>query len=196
MVNVNQTQDLLHKHFATDGKVTVDPETGTVHVQGNVAARMLIDSERLPVQFSVVEGDFLLGKQDKLTSLAGSPQIVNGDYKVGGEFTSLEGAPRIVSGVFAALSPHLASLAHLPSQMSMLRLSMTPQLPLLRLLEIPYQETTIMVGYPVSLGGVSGQSTQAIMIIERYRRLKKGKAFMLNCANDLKQAGFAGNARW
>lgn len=188
MVDMSQIEQHLQKHFTVEGTYDIDAHTGEVHVQGNVIAKIHA-MDRLPVQFGKVTGKFQLGKQPNLMSLEGSPTYVGGDYYLKGElFTSLKGAPNFVGRVFRASSPQLGSLDHLPTQGSGDYLIMyTPTLPLLRLVLARHVHWGVYVKY-----GDGGYN--AFRIMDKY--VGKGKSAVLNCANELKKAGFARNARW
>lgn len=187
MVNVQQINQMLSKHFIIWGKVVIHPESGVVDVHGTVEAKE--DSlTHMPVQFGRVH-TFNLRRQPRLTSLAGSPVHVTGDYKVkSNAITNCQGAPLYVGGHCWISGANLSDLAHLPMQGARsFTILWTPKLPLLRLLDAHDVNWGNYVGY--------GEKTQAVRnIMDKY--VGKGKQYMLNCALELKQAGFLGNAKW
>lgn len=188
MVDKENTWQLTRRYFVLGGSITINDQN-QVSVSGNVTAREEMD--QLPVQFDHVAGYFKLGQQTKLTSLVGCPTSVTGNFYCKAPLlTSLQGAPVKVDGVFACSSYHLQSLEHLPMQGSRRYVLLwTPHLPLLRLLDA--REVTF--GYPVGHGGMEA-GIRAANIIRKY--LGEGKKVMLNCALELKKAGFVENARW
>lgn len=179
---------------------------------------------RLPVHFGHVKGDFLCDN-GHLISLKGAPHLVDGDFlctnsklkslkgapeRVGGTFncyanrltslkgspvhvgrsfwcdynqlTSLLGAPDHVGGSVYAVNNPLKSLEGAPTHVQLIfEVTWDPALPLLRLLAY-------------SQARVSGAPAQVEQIISKYAG--QGKAAALNCALELKQAGYAENAKW
>ena len=198
MVDVNQ---LLNNHFKITGDITIDPDTGVVDVDGDVKLRSQLS--QLPVQFGHVDGRFDCSK-NKLTSLQGAPLHVGGTFycgdnqlttlqgapvHVGNSFscsynplTTLEGAPSHVGGDFLCYSYKLTSLQGAPGHVGdAFYCTYNKQLPLLRL--IMYKSIRIW------------DAPDAVMII-MFKYAGKGKTHMLNFAMELKQAGYAGNAKW
>ena len=188
MVNVEQIENVVHNKFLITGHIHVDDKTGVVNVQGSVAARE--DSlDEIPVQFGQVTGDFNLRRQPRLSSLVGSPVHVTGEYKVkSNAITNCEGAPLYVGHHCWISGANLKSLEHLPMQGARsFTILWTPRIPLLRLLDAHEVSWGNYVGY--------GAQTQAVReIMSKY--VGKGKSFILNCALELKKAGYTGNARW
>lgn len=151
----------------------------------------------------VVHGDFIC-KNNGLTSLQGGPeQVVSYDCSQN-NLTSLVGCPDIpgyldcsqnklqdlstcpaAKLVYAYDNP-IKTFSNLPSHIDHLGVTTTPTLPLLGLLNVPkvemWEETT-------------GEFLEDLAtIINKYGG--QGKAAMLSCALELKQAGYAGNAKW
>jgi hypothetical protein len=188
MVNVEQITNLVKSKFLITGHIHVDDKTGVVNVQGSVAARE--DSlDEIPVQFGQVTGDFNLRRQPRINSLVGSPRHVGRMYKIkSDQLTTLNGAPEFVGYHCWISGQNLSDLAHLPIQGARsFTILWAPKLPLLRLLDAHEVSWGNYVGY--------GAQTQAVReIMNKY--VGKGKSFILNCANELKQVGFVENARW
>lgn len=179
---------------------------------------------RLPVNFGHVTGDFLC-ENERMVSLKGSPHLVDGSfYCTNSKLTSLKGAPKRVGGTFNCYNNRLKTLKGAPvhvgddfwcgyNQLTSLlgapdhvggsvyaegnplkslegapthvrlifEVTWDPALPLLR--SLAYSQAR-----------VSGAPAQVEQIISKYAG--QGKAAALNCALELKQAGFEGNARW
>ena len=180
MVDVKEIRKLLKNHFTTTGKVTIDPASGVVHVAGNV--RLKSQLSQLPVQFGHVDGEFHCQSKN-LTSLQSAPLHVGGDFYCGGnQLTTLQGAPDHVGGDFYCADNPLMSLQGAPDHVGVdFVCTYDDQLPLLRL--IMYKSIRIW------------DAPDAVMII-MFKYAGKGKTHMLNCALELKQAGYAGNAKW
>lgn len=151
----------------------------------------------------VVHGDFIC-KNNGLTSLQGGPeQVVSYDCSQN-NLTHLVGCPDNTgwldcsqnklqdlstcppAGVVYAYDNPIKTFSNLPSHIKQLGVTTTPTLPLLGLLNVPkvgiWEETT-------------GEFLEDLAtIFNKYGG--QGKAAMLSCALELKQAGYAGNARW
>lgn len=187
MVNVQEINQLLNKYFIIQGKVVIDPESGVVDAHGTVEAKE--DSlTHIPVQFGRVH-TFNLRRQPRLSTLLGSPHHVGGGYKVKSNvITDCEGAPVYVGAHCWISGENLISLEHLPMQGARsFTIMWTPQIRLLRLLD----------AHDVQWGNyvVYGEKTQTVRIIMN-KYVGKGKTHMLNCAQELKKAGFVENAAW
>lgn len=174
-----------------EGEYRIDGHTGEIHAKRDVIAK-ITTMKKIPVKFGRVYGKFYLGKQPQLESLEGSPTWVSGDYQLKSEIlTSLKGAPEYVQGVFRVGSPMLESLEYLPTQGSRSHLIMyTPTLPLLRLVNA----RRVQWGFYRQYNDIDDSGWIATRIMTKY--LGKGKAVVLNCALELKKAGFVENARW
>jgi hypothetical protein len=206
MVDINEINRMLKQFFITSRYVSINPQTGVVDSDEHVAARGHIPFATLPVQFGIVDGDFELGRQNSLINLKGSPQVVSGNYIAKGTFATLEGAPRHVSGKFVAVSNQLISLEHLPTFAKELRLNITPQLPLLKLLT--HQVRLLTWGYPVEFGdAVNRNQRELTQIIRKYLGSSRAAAFkaareIINKGEQLQQEQnldhnpFERNARW
>jgi hypothetical protein len=168
-------------------------DSGLIHVQGDVEDREIFPGPHLPVQFGKVDGDFNLGVQDHLKDLQGSPHSVSGEFFVlAKNLTHLTGAPEHVGNRCVMRSNQLRSLEHLPKTAQVLRINISPTLPLLRLTERSY---SIVWGFPVSVGGTGNPLLKkATDIINKY--VGTGRAGALQAAAELARAGCKGNARW
>jgi hypothetical protein len=204
MVNVNEIHELLKTHFSISGHAHIDPESGVVNITGDIYLKDTLHVTQLPVQFGVVTGLFDCS-QNKLELLKGAPHHVEGSFwcnhnslnslhhaprHVGYDFmchhnselTSLHGAPDHVGGNFYCSQNPLTNLEGSPRTLEgTYVVTYHDQMPLLRL--INYQSVTILRA-PV----------QVTIIINKY--VGKGKSHILLCSNELKQAGYSGNAAW
>lgn len=151
-----------------------------IQVQGNV--RLHKDVRELPHVFTEVDGEFYASFRG-LISLMGFPRIVRGGvYVADNHLINLKGAPRHVGGEFKISDNPLTSLVGFPSHVDQtVIVSYDVNLPMLRLIQASHLK---IYDAPFLLEG----------ILNKYAG--KGKAFMLNCALELKQAGFEGNAAW
>lgn len=138
---------------------------------------------QLPIQFDVVEGKFWIPNAG-LTTLQGSPDQVSGSFKAhGNKLTTLAHGPTHVGKDYQIYGNPLKDLVGFPTHVGGdCFITYHKQLPLLRLLVV--QGELHVFKAPVIV--------QEIM--NKY--VGKGKTYMLNCARDLKQAGFVGNATW
>jgi hypothetical protein len=181
MVDVTKINQLLKKHFRISGKVNVDLITGMVDVDGSVELKSQLT--KLPIRFGQVSGDFDCSLS-KLKSLEGAPDSVGKNFYCRyNQLKSLEGAPDSVGEHFWCSNNKLASLNGAPTSVGgEFWVDYTESLPLLRLLQ--YNNIRLHKWAPNAV----------ITIMNKYAGT--GKAFMLNCALELKQAGFEGNAAW
>ena len=206
MVDEQKILKKLYKYFWLSETPTVDPQTGQVSVMGDVF--MERQSPRIPVQFHHVSGKFHC--QDMgLTSLVGSPRIVDHDFQCQkNQLTSLKGAPDHVGKDFWCHENKLTNLVHMPSHVGgdfwcirnpLISLDgwdspmggeffceYYPNLPLLRTIQA--QKVDISFIYQ------RRPPAEVQKILNKYAG--KGKTHMLNCALELKKAGYEGNARW
>lgn len=182
MVNIEEIQKLLKKHFTTKKKVTIDPQSGAVSVVGDVLLKGSIKVNHLPVTFDRVGGDFFC-EYNQLQILTGVPHTVQGNFHCEhNQLTSLQGAPNHVGGGFIAFDNNLLSLDGLPSHIGgAFQLNWNDKLPLLRCLALNH---VMLVRAPDVVS----------QIMNKY--MGQGKTVMLNCALELKQAGYEGNAKW
>jgi hypothetical protein len=180
MVDVQEIQKLLNKHFKITGMVTIDPITGVVDVDGEVALRSTIT--QLPVKFGQVRGSFDCSSK-QLTTLDGSPSHVGQDFDCSNNLLStLEGAPDHVGRDFYSLNLALSTLDHLPSLVgSGFWISYSRSLPLLRLLQY---NNNALIGAPEGVD----------QILTKYAGT--GKKGMLGAGVELAKLGYKENARW
>lgn len=201
MVDVPTIQQLLRDHFDVYGTATIDPETGTVDVEGRVILAKPL--RKFPVQFGQVSGNFsctecglesLQGaphtvglsfgcSKNRLMSLEGAPKWVGGGFFcANNQLTNLVGAPDHVGGSMQVNSNPLISLEGMPSELTGgIWLEYGRYLPLLRLLS-----TT---GFVMSFA-----PDQVKEILNKYKG--EGKAGAIKAAAELVKAGFKGNAKW
>jgi hypothetical protein len=192
MVDVEQINREFKLFFRVLGPWEID-HTGLINVQGAVDARDTLPGPHLPVQFGFVQNHFDLNQQDNLLDLQGAPHTVGGEFFVKApEMTHLTGAPRRVGGRCVLRSQSLKSLEHLPESCHLLRIDMSPTLPLLRLTETTYP---IQWGYPIAHGASGNPKLKlAADIIGKYRGT--GKSGAIKAAAELIKAGCKENARW
>lgn len=164
--------------------IIMNSETGayTVH---NADVTLRKDHHMMPLKFDHVSHSFFAVNMG-LTSLVGSPSHVGGAFSVNhNDLTSLVGAPDHV-GSYMVISKNLKlkSLEHLPSYIQgILHLDYKYDMPLLRTL--------------VAKGGVDfGKWAPEPVIQIMNKHAGQGKSHILNCALELKQAGYVENARW
>jgi hypothetical protein len=121
MVNKEEIAQELHAHFqnANTNQPLDDyddyeiDQNGLVHVHTDIQSVAPSISGQLPVQFSVVDGDFLIRKM-KLTSLVGAPTHVEGIFDCSHNLlTSLEHAPKTCADLLCQEN-QLTSLSHAP----------------------------------------------------------------------------------
>jgi hypothetical protein len=209
MVDIQQIEHLLNKHLDINGPYKIDNQSGIVDVTGSV--RLLnTHVNKLPVKFGKVTRNFSCGNRN-LTSLEGAPHWVGGSFFCDNNaLKSLEYAPGHVEVDFVCESNLLTDLTHMPAFVGAafwcydnplhslngfdahvhvggeFWCTYTSDLPLLRCLQvtglITLSDHTVIAPPPVS------------DILDKYQPL--GKKGMLNCANELKQAGYSRNARW
>jgi hypothetical protein len=181
MVDVQEIQKLLAKHFEIDGKISIDPMTGSVNVLGSVTLRS-IKVTQLPVRFGRVDGSFDCG-YNQLATLDGVPGYVDGDFHCyNNQLKTLEGAPGHVGGSFYCENNKLTSLEGAPGHVGGdFWCSYHASLPLLRLLQ--YKKVEIHD---------APRSVENIMT----KYAGTGKRGMLGAGVELTKAGFKENARW
>lgn len=185
----DEARNFLFTHCMTPEirikKVSLDSQ-GRVDVVGTVyflepAQRGTI-THQLPMRFGHIDGSFI-ARSLKLTSLEGAPHTVNGEFTAqSNQLTSLAHGPVHVKELYVVNHNPLKSLEGFPEHLGR-EFSFTyhDQLPLLRALTAP---------------GIWPEPDQVELehIFKKY--MHKGKSAALNCALELKQAGYAGNARW
>jgi hypothetical protein len=123
---------------------------------------------------------------NELTTLDHAPSRVNGYFFcMGNQLTSLQGAPRVVMGELRCWRNKFQSLEGVPEEIQgSIWLDVSDQLPMLKLLAVQGL-TEVVIGVRIN---------KMADILNKY--VGKGKHHMLNCALELKQAEFVGNARW
>jgi hypothetical protein len=146
----------------------------------------------LPIKFGRVTG-FINLKNSGLTTLTGSPEIVEDVFNVSNNrLTSLEGGPKKVRALIAKTNP-LTSLDGLPSVTHYYCFSVTRNLPLLRLVNIPKHIDLELEDW---FNTQPNWLDDLMKIIEDYRDQKPQKKEILACQQDLINKGFGGNAGW
>ncbi len=192
MVDKTEIDRAFRVYFRVLGTYEIDDQ-GYISVKGDVDAREDFPGPHLPVNFGRVDGNFDLEVQDHLTDLQGAPHTVTGEFFViSNNLTDLTGAPSYVGARCVIRSQQLRSLAHLPSHCSVLRINVSPTLPLLRLTE---REYPIQWGYLTKHGGSGNpQLRAATYIMNKY--MGTGRAGAIQAAVELVKAGCKGNARW
>ena len=195
----------LRRFFVCNlSQITIDDQ-GLVSCSGNVelTARLA----RLPVQFDRIEGWFKVSKTG-LTTLVGCPRFVRDTFDCNSNpITSWEGAPRVVlNTVFAQLcqitnlkgAPQcyslfvdrnpLTALEGIPKDLQMVTLSYDPHLPMLQALAA--QKISISTTSQFARAGETCEE-----ILNKYAgTIDPGD--ILNCRDELVDAGFEGNAEW
>lgn len=180
-----QVWDALFTYFKITGDVEILPDH-TVNVQGTVSLRRSnpLPDHVLPVQFGEVDNIYLDSAQ--LKSCIGLPTLVRDSIWLhGNPIESLEGAPTHVGKYMGLAKTRLKNLNHLPDHIGTLALDYDPHMPLLRSLNAHVIVWPNILAKPPS---------QVQDILNKYAGQSKSGA--LNCALELKQAGFGSNARW
>jgi hypothetical protein len=213
-VTSTSESEMIHKFkrdFFTNNlrHMQLNAQTGRLDVHAQRV--MLLHKGAISVPLGKIEGDFtcegceltslqnapeqVTGSfwchKNKLTSLQGGPHTVGGNYFCGwNQLSDLQGAPTDFTGLFVAgwqKSPGLTSVQGFPSHARAITLSWQPQLTLLRLIEYAGNlEITETHNHERMYGLMD--------VLEKYKG--KGKSHILLCSNELKKAGFKGNARW
>lgn len=191
MVNVKTISKLLEEHFDIDGGYKID-SLNLVHVKGDVyfSNNKL---EKMPVQFGTIKGGLIINDSN-ITTLEGSPKLLSGGLTVHNcmNLTTCVGAPEQVNGFVHISKCPLKSLEGFPSICKSSKVDFSFDLPVLRLLQ-PTQGT----GFYLNNEDEQEEAAEIVLNILRDPRwMGKGKSAALNCALELKKAGYAGNARW
>jgi hypothetical protein len=202
MVDVEKIQQLLAKHFEIDGKISVDPKTGSVDVLGSVTLRS-IEVTQLPVRFGHVGGSFDC-RNNQLKTLEGAPGYVSGDFLCyNNQLKTLEGAPGHVGGSFTCHYNQLTSLGGAPGHVGRSFFCNSNQLKTLD-------------GAPGHVGGgfwCSYHPSLPVLRLLQYKKVKihdapwsvenimtkyagTGKRGMLAAGVALTKTGYKLNARW
>lgn len=225
MMNREQIEQTVRDNFKFVGSVQLTVDThGVVNVEGSLQLRNK-KLQQIPVQFGTVTGSFEI-TSSAIHSLQGCPRVVLGTFSCDGcnNLTSLEGGPQTVHGYydcqFSSLTSlkgcatrvdrmldvrhnPLTSLEGLTPGVTQIRLNWDPQLPLLRVLELPE-------GFQIPAPGQQSwdrTSQPWEKILEPY--MGQGRAGAINAAIDLIREGkkiqkqqdlsenpFKKNARW
>jgi hypothetical protein len=210
---IARIHNLMKEYFFYDTgfKVTAD---GKVDVVGNIEMKDSLDNQ-MPVQFGLIAGNLnisycalksLAGCGDQITGvlnasnnlirdLVGAPEQVGSIILNGNRLTNLQGAPQQVRDTMRLMDTDLHSLEGLPTQAGAVHkivITYAEHLPMLRLL------VADQVVVKKSGGGYSRlESEQPLQnILNDERWAGKGKSHMLQCANELKKAGYVANAAW
>lgn len=180
MIAVDEIQYALKDYFKIDGSYTIDPHTHLVSVNGHVS--LVKVTNHIPVKFDHVSGDFYCNDRN-LTSLVGSPRYVGGSFVCGfNQLKGLTGAPVHVGGDFLFTRNPLESLERAPDHVGgQFFFTWNYKLPLLRCLRYKKIKMNVAPDEPKQ-------------ILNKYAG--QGKAAALNCALELKKAGYPENARW
>lgn len=207
--------DILYENFwiKNEHEVIIDPQ-GLIIKASEVEVRLGGESiNEIPVPFLEVTGDFICSNVG-LTTLKNAPKRVSGHFHVQGnklqslehgpyhvgnqycchnnQLTNLTGAPKHSVLYLEAINNPLTSLEGLPPNIQLLILSnnATMDLPLLRCL-------TVQARVAVAKYNQDRDWDQKLNdILNDVRWAGQGKAGVLNCALELKKAGYGGNARW
>lgn len=180
---LDQIRNYLWLHSIDDQtalQVLVDDTTHpqSIQVEGHVRLHKTVS--QLPYVFTQVH--FISTHRD-LTTLVRFPRKVGRDLYLGGnQLTDLTGAPDQVGGSITMVDNPLSSLVGFPPLVGdTVRITWQRDLPLLRLIQAPLI--------------VIWDAPDAVEeILNKYAG--KGKSHMLNCAMELKKAGYVGNAAW
>lgn len=180
-----QVMRTLEEWFRVNGSYKIHEDL-SVSVQGTVTplnrSRMFPD-RKLPVQFHTVTNMYVDNMD--LISCEGMPHTVEKIWLNHNPIQSLEGGPTHVGEYFNITFTQLANLDHFPDHTGAVSLDYDAQMPLLRCLNADKIYWPNMFKTPPQ---------QLQDIFNKYAG--EGKKAMLNCALELKKAGFAGNARW
>jgi hypothetical protein len=182
---------LLSDHFSVFGEMTI--RDGVVDVKGHVYFRDN-DLEQMPVQFGTIDGDLVI-EDSSIKTLRGAPHVVKGGVNIKDchHLTSCVHGPSVVGGFVHIFRCPLRSLEGFPTRCTHAIVDYDHDLPLLRLL----QATRSVEFYVSDFDETKEQAANILEpIMNNTRWLGKGKQGMLNCALEMKKAGFAGNARW
>ncbi len=184
MVDEEQVWALYEEYFdigrqqIESGAVTVS-EDGAVSVKTSVF--LMKRTSKIPIKLNKVSGNFY-ADDNELTTLENFPSWVMSDLDLReNQLTNLKGGPKHVGGnLFITRNP-LVSLEGFPEVVEgQVRLTWHENLPLLRTL---VSSNIVVYGKP-----------RVGVILNKYAG--QGKAGAFDCRQELKKAGFEGNARW
>lgn len=188
MVDVESIYQILDTQFKINGDYNVTP-TGVVNVDGSVTLEHKA-FKQMPVKFGTVTEHFRFKHLNALETLEGAPEKVQTFSVVHcPRLTSLVGAPKEVF-VFESTVCDFRDLMGFPESCEWAHLDYEINLPVLRLLQV--SSKTHFWGSELS----KGASLEVQNILNDPQWKGKGKSGMLNCALELKKAGFGGNAKW
>jgi hypothetical protein len=213
MMNKEQIAKLVTDNFkiSNDGGFDVDDE-GVVHVTAQFIRISNRKLTQIPVQFGTVSGSFVV-TSSAIHSLQGCPRVVMGTFSCDGcmNITSLEGGPQTVHEYYDCAynsltslkgcattvrrmldvrNNPLTSLEGLTPGVAQIRLNWDPDLPLLRVLELP---EGFQIPSPDQQPWDRSEPPWE-KILEPYAG--SGKKGALAAAAELIRAGYKGNARW
>jgi hypothetical protein len=187
-----QAWDIVEKYAHTMTyvqHVTLDSQ-GLVNIQGDVTFREPPFKgdrilHRLPMRFGKISGSFV-ARNLELITLEGAPHTVTNTFNVGSnKLTDLTNGPKVALGIYQVGNNPLISLKGLPEQgVHHFYCGYTSDLPLLRLVQVN----------GASLYHPEDAHVPIMRIVKKY--VGKGKGAVLNFALELKQAGYAENAKW
>lgn len=188
MVDKQSIYQILDTQFRINGDYNIT-DTGVVNVDGSVTLEYNT-FKQMPVKFGTVTEHFRVHHLNALETLEGAPEKVQ-TFSVlhCPRLTSLVGAPKQVF-VFESTVCDFRDLVGFPASCEWAFLDYEINLPVLRLLQV--SSKTRFWGSDLSRG--APLEVQNILNDERWKGT--GKSGMLNCALELKKAGYAGNARW
>lgn len=179
-----EIKDLLDKHCVRSPIQSWDVDAqNRINVQGSVILTHVHPRKpHLPLSFGTISGNFV-AKGMYLHTLEGAPHHVGGTFNVAdSKLTNLKGAPSHVGDILNVGRNPLTSLEGFPAHVEdAFIFDYDPELPLLRAM-------TAAKLWP------NPDQEKLEQIFLKYAH--KGKAVVLNLALELKQAGFAGNAKW
>lgn len=139
----------------------------------------------------LIRGDFEAEQNGYLTQLDCANCVVMRDLDVQEcNLTSLANCAQVTQGLWAKDNPHLEDLQGIPACKELF-ISYRPNLALLRALVVANINVRNMTPH---FPDRPDAPAQLRTILRKYAG--KGKSAMLNCALDLKKAGFGSNARW
>jgi hypothetical protein len=194
VTTIHDVHKLIREYYTIYGRYTVNEQDLTVRVDGHV---ILSKSRPDPgIVFSSITGDYGAFKKD-LETLKGLPAQVGGALSLTYNLlTNLIGAPRrVLSNMDITHMQHsLRSLEGMPDHIQgVLYVTYDENLPLLRCLAA---NAVVLRQAEYTTAQLFEAQLKCEEILNDPKWIGKGKSHMLQCANSLKQAGLAGNARW
>ena len=198
--------DVFNSYFKSS-TFDVTEEDGLIHVTGNVRNKSIKTFQEFPVKFGKILGNFdcnlcgltsLVGaptrvmmgsfcvNNNQLTSLIGSPEEVDLWFSFNGNRVSnLEGGPKKV-GSFSCCDNPLTSLQGLPEITGKLVITLSTDLPILRL---------VNVNFGIDFRGDLSRNLEIERIFENVYDIKPRRQAIIACQKALIDAGYEGNAR-